>query len=213
MSGISHKHGIPFHTDAFQVIGHIPVNVDMLGIDMLSASAHKFHGPRGIGFLYVRSGTNMQPFINGGGQEQGYRAGTENVPAIVGMATALKKSCDGIHQFTAHIKSLEEILLSDLTAAKVQFVRNGGKNTLPGLLNLSFPGKNGEAIMHRLDLLGIYISTGSACDSHNTSISHVLSAINLDSELAKGTIRISLGRNNTFQDSHDIAKALIKALS
>ena len=213
LSQVSHKYGIPFHTDAVQAVGHIPINVNAIGIDMLSASAHKFHGPRGIGFLYIRNGSHKEPFMNGGAQESGYRAGTENTPAIVGMAVALKKSCDGMHKFTEHINTLESILLSDLIAAKVQFVRNGETNTLPGLISLSFCGKDGEAIMHRLDLLGIAVSTGSACDSHNTEISHVLHAINLDSELAKGTIRISIGRNNTIQDAHEIAMALIKAVS
>lgn len=213
LSEISHKHGIPFHTDAVQAVGHIPVDVDELGIDMLSASAHKFHGPKGIGFLYIRKGTHMAPLVSGGTQEGGYRAGTENVPAIVGMAAALKKSCDGIHRFTAHINSLENLLLADLSTAEVHFIRNGGTNTLPGLISLSFPGKDGEAIMHRLDLFGVSVSTGSACDSHNTEISHVLRAINLDNEFAKGTIRISLGRNNTVQDAHEIALALIKVLS
>lgn len=213
LSHISHKHGIPFHTDAVQAVGRIPINVDKLGIDMLSASAHKFHGPKGIGFLYIRNGIYVSPFMDGGSQEYGYRAGTENVPAIVGMAAALKKSSDGISQFTAHIESLEDTLLADLTTAKIRYSRNGGTNNLPGLISLSFPGKDGEAIMHRLDLLGVSVSTGSACDSHNTEISHVLRAINLDNESAKGTIRISLGRNNTIQDAHEISLALIKVLS
>lgn len=213
LAQMSHNYGIPFHTDAVQAVGHIPVNVDALDIDMLSASAHKFHGPRGIGFLYIRNRCHIEPFMNGGAQERGYRAGTENVPAIVGMAAALKKSYDKIHQFTMHINTLENLLLSDLANGKVHFTRNGGTNTLPGLMSLSFPGKDGEAIMHRLDLLGIAVSTGSACDSRNTDISHVLYAINLDNDFAKGTIRISLGRNNTTQDAHEIASALIKVLS
>ena len=154
----------------------------------------------------------MIPFIDGGGQENGYRAGTENVPAIVGMAAALKKSCDGIDQFTSHINVLEDILLSDLATAKINFIRNGRTNTLPGLISLSFPEKNGEAIMHRLDLLGISVSTGSACNSRDTEISHVLRAINLDSDIAKGTIRISFSRNNAIQDAHEIAAALVKVL-
>lgn len=212
LSQISRKHGILFHTDAVQAVGHIPIDVNALGIDMLSASAHKFHGPRGVGFLYIRSGTHAVPFIDGGGQENGYRAGTENVPAIVGMAVALKKSCDGIDQFTTHLNTLEDILLSDLTTAKINFIRNGGANTLPGLISLSFPEKDGEAIMHRLDLLGIAVSTGSACNSRDTEVSHVLRAIKLDSDIAKGTIRISFGRNNAIQDAHEIAEALTKVL-
>ncbi len=138
------------------------------------------------------------------------RAGTENIASIVGMATALKANCDEIVQNQEYLRSLERVLIDQLNAAEVSFLRNGGKNTLPGLLSLSFPGQSGEAILHRLDLMGISISTGSACDSKNTEISHVLKAIDLEEKYALGTVRISLGKNNTIEEAIRIAHALIK---
>ncbi|MEA4831016.1 MAG: cysteine desulfurase family protein [Oscillospiraceae bacterium] len=210
LCSIAHAHGAVFHTDAVQALGHIPVDVHELGVDMLSASAHKFNGPKGIGFLYIRKGTIIVPYADGGAQEFGFRAGTENVASIVGMATALKANCEKLDKNTAQIKGLERLLIEKLNDASIQFVRNGGNNTLPGLLSLSFTGAEGEAILHRMDLLGISISTGSACDSMHTEISHVLQAIRLDKTLANRTIRISLGKNNTVEDVEAIATALKK---
>ena len=207
---VAHSCGALFHTDAVQVVGHVKINVHELGVDFLSASAHKFNGPKGIGFLYIRKGIDIKPFIDGGAQEIGKRAGTENVASIVGMAKALKVNCDSLEDNQRHLKSLEKILLDKLDASGVNYVRNGGTHTLPGLMSLSFPGKDGEAILHRMDLMGIAISTGSACDSKNTEISHVLKAIDLDEDLAKGTIRISLGRFNTEEDAVQIAEALAR---
>ena len=207
---IAHAHGAIFHTDAVQAIGHVPIDVQYLGVDMLSASAHKFNGPKGIGFLYVRSGTKLHSYIDGGGQEKGHRAGTENIASIVGMAKALELNCNSLNVNQEHIKKLEHVFIERLDDLQLQYVKNGGKNTLPGLISLSFDGADGEAILHRMDLMGICISTGSACDSKSTKISHVLQAINLDESLAKGTIRISLGKNNTEADVIDIANALNK---
>lgn len=210
---IAHGHGSLFHTDAVQAVGHIDIDVNDLGIDLLSASAHKFNGPKGIGFLYIRDDKAISPFMHGGAQELGLRAGTENVASIVGMAVALKNNCSTIKINKERVTVLEKILLSILYEHKVPFVRNGGSNTLPGIISLSFAGKDGEAILHRMDLLGISISTGSACDSKNTEISHVLKAINCPENLAKGTVRISLGRQNTEEDVEAIANALIKSVS
>lgn len=210
LSEIAHSHGAFFHTDAVQAIGHIPVDVQQLGIDMLSASAHKFNGPRGIGFLYVRKGTPLVPLIDGGAQESGARAGTENVASVVAMAVALKKNCDEMEQNTQHISALENRLFEQLNASGANFSRNGSARFLPGLLSLSFPGYEGEAILHRLDLQGICISTGSACDSKNTVISHVLQAIHMDEISARGTIRISLGKHNTADEIDLIVHALKK---
>lgn len=209
---VAHTHGALFHTDAVQAIGHIKINVHDLGVDFLSASAHKFNGPKGIGFLYIRKGIKLLPHEDGGSQEGAYRAGTENVAAIVGMAVALKSNCDYLEQNQQHILSLERLLTSKLDEAGIVYKRNGGSNTLPGLLSLSFPGKDGEAILHRMDLMGICISTGSACDSVNTEISHVLQAIQLNEDYAKGTIRISLGKNNTEEEITEIAAALARIL-
>ena len=208
----AHKYGALFHTDAVQAVGHVPIDVEDLQVDMLSASAHKFNGPKGIGFLYIRNGVEFPSFMDGGAQEAGRRAGTENVAAIVGMATALKSNCDAIEQNRSYIRSLEMMLLDQLNASGISYIRNGGTDTLPGLLSLSFPGKSGETILHRLDLMEICISTGSACDSKNTEISHVLKAIRLDEEYAIGTVRISLGKKNTPEEATKIAEALIKVV-
>lgn len=207
---VTHEHGALFHTDAVQAIGHVRINVHELGIDYLSASAHKFNGPKGIGFLYIRKGAELYPYVNGGAQERGHRAGTENIAAIVGMAAALEANCDLLEKNQKHILNLEFRLVSKLDEAEVLYRRNGGNNTLPGLLSLSFPDKDGEAILHRMDLMGISISTGSACDSVNTEISHVLQAIHLDDRHGKGTIRISLGKYNSEADIEQIAAALIR---
>ena len=209
----AHEHGALFHTDAVQALGHIRIDVQELGVDMLSASAHKFNGPRGTGFLYIRKGVKILPYADGGSQETGLRAGTENTPAIVGMAEALRNNTEHLAQNQAHISGLEELLLQRLNDYGVPYVRNGGSNTLPGLLSLSFAGKDGEAILHRMDLLGICISTGSACNSRNTNISHVLQAIGLDETLARGTVRISLGKYNTPDEVESIASALRKIIT
>ena len=206
----AHAHGARFHTDAVQAVGHVEIDVQKLGVDFLSASAHKFNGPKGIGFLYIREGTPLSPYADGGAQERGYRAGTENVAGIVGMATALRENCYNLNAIQQHLRLLERILLSKLHERGVSFFRNGGTNTLPGLMSLSFPGFSGEMILHRMDLMGVCISTGSACDSRNVEISHVLQAVGLDEQLARGTIRISLGKNNTPEDANAIADALIK---
>ncbi len=208
LCAIVHSCGALFHTDAVQAVGHIKIDVHEMGIDMLSASAHKFNGPKGVGFLYVKNGVNIAPLINGGSQESNHRAGTENVASIVGMAIALENNCKRISENSEKILGLEKLLLKQLNQLGIKFVRNGGKNTLPGLLSLSFDGFGGELIMNRMDLKGICISTGSACDSVGTQVSHVLRAIGLDESLAKDTIRISLGKNNTDEDVRQISNVL-----
>jgi cysteine desulfurase len=214
---IAHQHGAMFHTDAVQAVGHIPINVEDMGIDLLSASAHKFNGPKGMGFLYIRNGSRIAPNVNGGSQESGMRAGTENVAAIVGMAEALWGNCMKMNENRKHISELEDRLLSGLRQLPISFHRNGAEPLLPGILSLSFPGFDGEAILHRMDLMGIAISTGAACDSVNTAISHVLRAIQLDERAAKGTVRISLGKDNSAEDVdaivHGLAKILLKTRS
>lgn len=209
---IANSHGALFHTDAVQAVGHIKIDVRELNVDMLSASAHKFNGPKGVGFLYIKNGVKIVPLLNGGLQESAQRAGTENVAAVVGMAKALENNYKALSENRVHILSLEQQLLNRLDKSGVKYTRNGGKNTLPGLLSLSFEGFSGETILHRMDLKGICISTGSACDSVNTQISHVLHAIQLDDKLAKGTIRISLGKNNTVEDVLKISDVLVSIL-
>lgn len=204
---IAHEYGAKFHTDAVQAVGHVNIDVAELGIDYLSGSAHKFNGPKGIGFLYIKGG-KLENLISGGAQESGLRAGTENVAAIVGMATALKKNCAEIENNRKYLLDLENKLLLRLQEANMDFLRNG-VNQVPGNVNLSFAYVEGEMILHRLDLKKIYISTGSACDSVNTQVSHVIKAINIPEKYAKGTIRISLGRDNTEEHINTIVDSII----
>lgn len=212
LCNVAHAHNTLFHTDAVQAVGHMEIDVRKLGVDMLSASAHKFNGPKGIGFLYIRKGMDLRPYADGGAQEFGMRAGTENIASIVGMAVALKKNIESLDQNHEYVISLERMLLQKLNQSGITYIRNGGDHTLPGIISLSFDGKDGEAILHRMDLMGISISTGSACDSRNTEISHVLRAIHMPDSLAKGTIRISLGKDNTEEDVESIVVALKKIL-
>jgi len=206
---IAHQHGAYMHTDAVQAVGHIPVNVQDLCVDLLSASAHKFHGPKGVGFLYIRKGTNILPYIDGGAQEKRFRAGTENVAGIVGMAVALKNCVSQMQKEAERLKIITERFYSELDKFGIDYVINGDKNKrLPGNINISIKHSNGEMLLHRLDLKGIYISTGAACDSKETKLSHVIEAIQVPKEYAEGTLRISFGRGNTVDDSVTIAAAI-----
>ena len=208
----AHAHGALFHTDAVQAIGHVPVDVNELGIDMLSASAHKFNGPKGVGFLYIRKGTKILAFNDGGAQENGMRAGTENVAGIVGMARALKDNCEQMAQHSSHMIRLENILIETITKAGLRFIRNGAEKHIPGNVSLSFKNSDGEMLLHRLDLMGIAISTGSACDSKNTQLSHVIQAIKVPAEYAKGTVRVSFGKYNNEEEAEAIGNAFAKVL-
>lgn len=209
---IAHSKGAMFHTDAVQVVGHIHIDVKSLGIDMLSASAHKFNGPKGVGFLYIKKGTAIASYISGGKQESGLRAGTENIASIVGMAIALENNLSHLDENIAHIERLEQKLSDGLREREINVVRNGSNMRVPGNMSLSFDGYDGESLLHRLDLMGISVSTGSACNSESTQISHVLHGIGLSDQLAKGTIRISLGKNNTEEDIETIISALSKIM-
>ncbi len=212
LSETVHSYGAIFHTDAVQAVGHIPIDVQTLGVDMLSASAHKFNGPKGIGFLYSKNGL-LQIFHHGGGQELGMRAGTENVPAIVGMAVALKKNVEEIKHNTEHLLHLTDAFFTILKNSDVDFILNGHPTErLPGNLNISFKGKSGEGLMHMLDLKGICISTGSACDSINQQVSHVIKAINVPVEYREGTVRVTFGKENSEKDAMDVANTLIKMI-
>ena len=212
LAKIAHSYGALFHTDAVQALGHLKINVAELDVDFLSASAHKFNGPKGVGFLYIKKGIRLPPYSDGGAQEFGLRAGTENVAGIVGMAVALQKNCAEIEIHARRLYELEEKMLCRLNKYGIDYIRNGGNERVPGNLSLSFKHANGEALLHRLDLMGICVSTGSACDSVNSSISHVLRSISLDDEYANGTIRISLGRDNTEEHVIQIAESIVKIL-
>ena len=209
LAEIAHSKGAVFHTDAVQAVGHIPVDVRELGADILSASAHKFNGPKGIGFLYVKKGIPIYPLINGGQQEKSMRAGTENVASIVAMAVALKKNCSDMKENSEKLLKLEKAFLDMLNSSAIDFIRNGSENHIPGNVSVSFKCQSGEMLLHRLDLMGICISTGSACDSKETQISHVLKAIGLPKKYAEGTIRVSFGKNNTIEDAEKIAKSIV----
>lgn len=215
LAKIAHDSGALFHTDAVQAVGHIKVDVKDLDVDLMSASAHKFGGPKGIGFLYMKNGINIHPFMKGGAQEFNFRAGTENVPAIVGMATALNESI--LQRDLEYIHGLEKtivyILKNNGLKEGIDFIINGNEQSrIPGIMSLSFAGKSGEMILHRMDLMGIMISTGAACDSVHTQISHVIRAIGVKENFAQGTIRISLGMGNTVEEATLIGEALVKII-
>lgn len=208
---LAHSHGTLFHTDAVQAVGHVEIDVRELGVDMLSASAHKFNGPRGIGFLYIKKGVKISPLLNGGSQETLLRAGTENVAAIVGMAKALENNCANIESNIKKIKDISKSFLDNLT---VDYILNGnGGNRLAGINSISLKNMSGEAILHLLDLKKICVSTGAACDSVNTQISHVLKAIKVPHEYAGGTIRVSFGKDNTKDEAIKIANEINKVVA
>ena len=212
LCSIAHRDGALFHTDAVQALGHLPIDVKDLGIDMLSASAHKFNGPKGIGFLYIKSGTNLASFMDGGAQEQNRRAGTENVASIVGMASALKKNCGEMTHNELLLRRLEKCFLDTAESLGLDFICNGSALRTPGNLSVSFKNASGEMLLHRLDLMGICVSTGSACDSKETQVSHVLQAIKVPHEYIQGTIRISFGAENTDDDARRIAECIYEIL-
>lgn len=210
---LAHKRGALFHTDAVQAVGHIPIDVKETGVDFLSASGHKFNGPKGIGFIYIRKGLKLRSLLNGGQQEFGVRAGTENVASIVGMATALKLNCTNIEKNVKHLDSLAARFRDGVDSffADAIYLGSGVAEQLPGFVSVSFPGHSAEGLMHMLDLKGIAVSTGAACDSKNTQISHVLKAINAPKAVAESTIRVSFGAENTIAEV-DMVLAALKAI-
>ncbi len=213
LARIAHQAGALFHTDAVQAIGHIPVDVKALQTDMLSASAHKFNGPKGVGFLYVRRGVNLLPLLDGGGQERGMRAGTENVAGIVGMAAALQEHIDHMEHEASYLNELSDLLVRQLKQEGLEFCINGSTHRIPGSLSLSFKDADGEVLLHRLDLMGTAVATGSACNSKETMLSHVIKAISVPEEFAHGTIRITLGMDNTKEQMDLMAQQIAKILT
>lgn len=204
----AHGCGALFHADAVQAVGHIPIDVRKMGVDFLSASGHKFNGPKGVGFLFVRNDATIAPLLDGGQQEGGKRAGTENVASIVGMATALRLNCERMGAVSERLDGLVARLRESIAGFFGDAVFLGEGRRLPGFMSVSFPGHSAEGLMHMLDLKGIAVSTGAACDSKNTQISHVLSAIKVPDEIAKSTIRISFGAENTVEDVDAVVAAL-----
>jgi cysteine desulfurase len=195
---ITHRSHAFFHRDAVQAVGHIHIDVRELGVDLLSASAHKFNGPKGVGFLYMKKGTHIRAVQQGGMQELGMRAGTENVAGIVGMAAALKHNMENLADNELHVRQLADKLRDGIRSICPQAVFNGHRRVhLPGIINVAIPGHPAEGMLHILDMKGIAVSVGAACNSKVTTISHVLKAIGLSDEVAACTLRISLGPENT----------------
>lgn len=197
---IAHAHHVLFHTDAVQAIGAIPVDVRAIGCDLLSLSGHKFHGPKGVGALYIKQGTRIDNLIHGGAQERGRRASTENVAGIVGMAEAIELATANIPEKAARISALRDQLIDGLTA--LPYVRLNGHRTkrLPGNVNVSVRFIEGESLLLRLDLAGVAASSGSACTSGSLDPSHVLLAIGLPHEIAHGSLRLSLSDTTTQEE-------------
>ena len=193
-------HGVLFHTDAVQAAGHIPVNVKKQNIDMLSLSAHKFHGPRGIGALYVKRGIELTSLMEGGGQERGKRPGTENLPAIMGMAAALKEECTLMEQNEAKVTAMRDRLIQGLSQFPYSILNGSREKRLPGNVNFCFEGVSGESLLLLLDSKGICASSGSACASGALDPSHVLLSLGLAPEIAQGSLRISLDISNTEEE-------------
>ena len=198
---IARKAGVLFHTDAVQAAGVVPIDVNDWNADLLSLSGHKFHGPKGVGALYIRKGTRIRSLIEGGAQERGLRAGTENVPGIVGMGEALSLAAAELSEYTAHVTALRDRLIHGVLSAVPDARLNGHPVLrLPGNANFSFPGVEGESLLMRLDLAGIACSSGSACTSGSLEPSHVLSAMGLSPDMARSSVRFSLGRDNTAEE-------------
>ena len=197
---VCEKAGVLFHTDAVQAAGHLAIDVRAQHIDMLSLSAHKFHGPKGIGALYVRQGIPLTTLIEGGAQERGKRAGTENVPAIVGMAAALEEACRNLERNAARMTALRDKLIAGLSRIPHSALNGDPVNRLPGNVNFCFEGIEGESLLLLLDEKGIYASSGSACTSGSLDPSHVLLAIGRPHEIAHGSLRLSLCESNTDEE-------------
>lgn len=197
---VCRAHGALFHTDAVQAAGHIPVNVKKQNIDMLSLSAHKFHGPRGIGALYVKRGIELTSLMEGGGQERGKRPGTENLPAIMGMAAALKEECTLMEQNEAKVIAMRDRLIQGLSQIPYSILNGSREKRLPGNVNFCFEGVSGESLLLLLDSRGICASSGSACASGALDPSPVLLSLGLAPEIAQGSLRISLDISNTEEE-------------
>lgn len=206
LAAIAHAHGAPFHTDAVQAVGHIPVDVRELDVDALSLSGHKFHGPRGIGALYLREGFPIPPLIAGGAQERGERAGTENLAGIVGMAAALEETCGALAQSAARIAELRDELVRDLLG-EIDGIRLTGApiavgfdDRLPSIASFTCDNVDGELLVVLLDRAGVAAATGSACSTGSTEPSHVLTAMGIPAPTARGALRLSLASNVTAED-------------
>ena len=208
IGAVCKEKGVLFHTDAVQAAGHLKIDVKEMNIDMLSISAHKFHGPKGVGALYCRKGILLQNLIEGGAQERGKRAGTENLPAIVGMAKALDDACKNIDKNAEYVSALRDKLIAGLSTIEHSVVNGDTVNRLPGNVNMCFEGIEGESLLLLLDMKGIEASSGSACTSGSLDPSHVLLAIGLPHEVAHGSLRLSICEENTEEEIDYIIKCV-----
>lgn len=208
LGAICREKGVPFHTDAVQAVGHVPVDVKAMNIDMLSLSAHKFHGPKGVGALYCRRGLPLAPMMEGGGQERRKRPGTESVPAIAAMADALEESCLHLKENGERVRAMRDRLIEALGKLPRTRVNGGRSERLPGIASFCFEGIEGEAMLLMLDMQGIAGSSGSACTSGSLDPSHVLLALGLPHEIAHGSLRLSLSEYNTDEDIDYIIQTL-----
>ena len=214
IGAICREAGVLFHTDAVQAAGHIKIDVKEMNIDMLSLSAHKFHGPKGTGAFYCRRGIALNSLIDGGAQERGKRAGTENVAGIVGLGTAIRIANEEMEETTKRVSAMRDRLIDGILEKIPQCRLNGPReNRLPGNCNISFLGIEGESLLLRLDLAGIAASSGSACASSSLDPSHVLLAIGLPHEVAHGSVRLSLSDFNTEEDVDYILEKLPEIVS
>ena len=202
------ERNIPFHTDAVQAAGHMPIDVEAMNIDMLSLSGHKFHAPKGVGVLYVKKNFPLMNLIEGGGQERGKRAGTENVAGIVALAAALKESCDTMEENTARILPMRDKLISELGKIPHSIINGSMENHVPGTVNICFEGLEGDGLLLLLDQNGICASSGSACNAGLIDPSHVLLAIGVPYELAHGSLRLSIGEYNTMEEIDHIIRVV-----
>jgi cysteine desulfurase len=204
--------GVTFHVDAVQAAGVLPIDVNRDNIDLLALSAHKFYGPKGVGALYVRKGIPWWPSQLGGGQERGRRSGTENVPGIVGLATALKLALEAASETREQLQEMRDYIFDWLLRKTTDSVANGSRLArLPSNVNVSFPGVSGEALVMALDSKGIMASSGSACSSGSTEPSHVLQAIGCSPDVAGGALRLTLGRENTWDDVYETVQEVAEA--
>ena len=199
---------IPFHTDAVQAAGHMPINVQEMNIDLLSMSGHKFHAPKGVGVLYAKTGMPLFNIIEGGAQERGKRAGTENIPGIVALAAALKESVDNMEANTAKIIPMRDKLFTELSKIPHSKINGSLEHHVPGTVNMCFEGIEGESLLLLLDAKGVCASSGSACTSGSLDPSHVLLSLGLPHEVAHGSLRLSIGEYNTMEEIDHIIKVV-----
>ena len=213
IGAVCREKGVLFHTDAVQAVGHLPIDVKAQQIDMLSLSAHKFHGPKGIGVLYAKRGIALEPLIRGGAQERGKRAGTENLPAILGMTAALEEACAGMDANAAKLTALRDRLIDGLDKIPYGELNGDRAHRLPGNVNFCFEGIEGESLLLLLDDKGICASSGSACTSGSLDPSHVLLAIGRPHEVAHGSLRLSLGEDATEAQVDEIIAAVSEVVA